>query len=256
MTASRSVSPKKTRTGKGAAKPLPLLVESNCQSGCSDCAFAKGGKCGGSCADASIGSASVLPEFKVIPGISARHQHGVDYDQGDLLILTKMLGSALGPGPMCFDAHHGGAISKAVQAKHFQGAAGEHLAVEFPPEENSPSGRRRHAVVVGLGRPDEVSKRRICGFFNYALDLCAQYQAQTLVLPIFPYRLSQGSLSLTATAAILRCITAERVRRGTLSAVKEIRLLCAPQAKPHLTRGLAVQHTLCSQCHIPGFAEG
>jgi len=71
------------------------------------------------------------------------------------------------------------------------------------------------------------------------------------VIPIFPYRSSSNQLSLRGTGAILHCLMAERARLGTTGALKELRLLCAPQAKSHLQIGLAVERSLCAHCHIP-----
>lgn len=206
--------------------------------------------CTGCC---TINQDNSMPEITVIPGIHSAHEHGVEYDQADLLIITKMVGSNLGPGPMAFDAHHDGVVSKAITEHNFQGLAGEHLTIELPTEGEKP--RQRHIVVVGLGSPEDVSKRRMCALFNYALNLACEHQAESMILPVFPYRLSADSLNLKATGAILRCLVAERARRHAVGKLKEIRLLCAPQAKSHLLAGLAIEHTLCSQCHIPKMTE-
>lgn len=192
-----------------------------------------------------------MPAIKVIPGISPKHEHGVEYDQADLLVLTMVSGSGLGPGPAKFDAHHGGAISQALAKAQFKGQAGEHLTIELTPQEDSPAAPTRHIAVVGLGDAEAICKKRICAFFNYAIDLAVSYQAESMVIPIFPYRSSSGQLSLRGTGAILYCLMAERTRLGTTGALKELRLLCAPQAKSHLQIGLAVERSLCAHCHIP-----
>lgn len=189
------------------------------------------------------------PVIKVIGGISPKHEHGVEYDHADLLILTKVYGQDLGGGPQSFDLHHGGAISKAIAEQGFHGAAGEHLILSFAGED----GVRRHVAVVGLGKPEEVGKRRVCALFNYAIDLARlpEIQAKSLIFPIFPYRSTGAVLNLRGTGAILRCLVDERAERGTLGALQEIRVLCAPQARAHIESGLAVEHSLCSQCRIP-----
>mgnify|MGYP001397753575 CR=1 FL=1 len=43
----------------------------------------------------------------------------------------------------------------------------------------------------------------------------------------------------------------QKAKSGTINELKEVRLLCAPQAKQHLEQGVAVDHTLCNECHIP-----
>jgi hypothetical protein len=187
-------------------------------------------------------------KITVIGGINSKHQHGVEFDNADLLILTKVLGSDLGAGPMAFDNHHNGALSKAMAAHNFQGNVGEHLAVEIPAIEHG--GHPRHMVVVGLGRPDDISRRRMCALFNYSLTLASQYKARSILIPIFPQRSSEAVMNLRGTAAVLRCLVDQRVKSGTLDALEEVRLLCAPQAKQHIEQGLAVEHTLCNQCHI------
>jgi len=105
-------------------------------------------------------------------------------------------------------------------------------------------------VVVGLGRPDDISRRRMCALFNYSLTLASQFKARSILIPIFPQRSSEAVMNLRGTAAVLRCLVDQRVKSGTLDALEEVRLLCAPQAKQHIEQGLAVEHTLCNQCHI------
>lgn len=206
-------------------------------------------KCAGCTGCTNVEKSLNSPLVKVIPGISPRHEHGVEYDHADLLIITKVEGLDLGPGPMAFDAHHGGEISRAIKANNFRGAAGEHLTIEFAPEEKG--GRPRYVVVVGIGAAEDVGRRRVCALFNYALTMACQLEARSLIIPIFPYRSSAGVLNLKGTAAVLRCLLAERVKRGSLGHLEEVRLLSTPQAKSHLETGLAVEHTLCSHCRIP-----
>ncbi len=189
------------------------------------------------------------PAITVIGGINPRHQHGVEYDTADLVILTKVLGSDLGAGPMAFDARHNGAISKAMAAHDFQGTVGEHLAVEVPAIE--PGGRPRHIVVVGLGKADDISRRRMCALFNYSMALASEYKARSILIPIFPQRSSGAVLNLRGTGAVLRCLVDQKAKSGSINELKEVRLLCAPQAKQHLEQGVAVDHTLCNECHIP-----
>lgn len=185
----------------------------------------------------------------VIGGISPKHEHGVEYDHADLLILTKLYGQDLGRGPLAFDAHHGGAISAGIAAHDFRGEAGEHLVLKFETEENRPT----FVAVIGLGKPEDVSKRRICALFNLALNLAQspEIQAKSMIFPVFPYRSSGTTLNLRATGAILRCILDQREQKGTLGVLEEVRVLCAPQARAHIESGLAIERTLCSQCRIP-----
>ena len=198
--------------------------------------------------NASAG-AHLSPTISLIGGVNPRHQHGVQYDTADLLILTKVLGSDLGAGPMPFDAHHNGAVSAAMAAHNFQGNVGEHLAVEVPAIE--PGGRPRHIVVVGLGKADDISRRRMCALFNYSMALASEYKALSILIPIFPQRSSGAVMNLRGTAAVLRCLVDQKTKSGAIASLKEVRLLCAPQAKQHLEQGIAVDHTLCNHCHIP-----
>ncbi|MBS1994641.1 MAG: hypothetical protein JSS83_29215 [Cyanobacteria bacterium SZAS LIN-3] len=196
------------------------------------------------CSLAAAPAPASAPTITVIAGINPSHQHGVEFDDADLLILTKMLDADLGPGPMAFDAHHGGVVTRALHEANFKGAVGEHLNVLLPDS-------KRRVIVIGLGKSDEVTRRRVCDLFSYALNLACQYNSQTMLLPIFPQRSSGPTLNLRGTGAILRCLVDEKVRRGALSQLKEIRLLCAPQAKRHLVDGLAIDRVLCGTCRRP-----
>lgn len=188
-------------------------------------------------------------KITVIGGISPKHEHGVEYDHADLLILTKLYGQDLGRGPLAFDAHHDGAISASIAAHNFHGAAGEHLILRFERKDKPPT----FVAVIGLGKPEDVSKRRICALFNLALNLSQseEIQAKSMIFPVFPYRSTGSTLNLKATGAILRCILAQREQKGNLGVLEEVRVLCAPQARAHIESGLAIERTLCSQCHIP-----
>lgn len=200
------------------------------------------------CSGCSAGTVEHSVNIKIIPGINQLHQHGIAFDQADLLILTKVLGADLGAGPMAFDAAHGGVISRAVAAQKFKGQVGEHLKIQLPAADGLTV---RHIAVVGLGRAEDLGKRGLCNLFNYALTLACRYQANSILIPIFPHRTSAASMNLRASGAILRCLVDERGRRGTLGVLKEVQVLCAPQARRHLERGVAVDHTLCNQCRVP-----
>jgi hypothetical protein len=191
------------------------------------------------------------PTITVIAGINPSHQHGVEYDEADLLILTKALDVDLGPGPLAFDEHHEGAISKAIAANDFRGAARSHLDITLPALPGEGPAQARHIVVIGLGKADHITRRSVCDVFADALNLACRLKSSTLLLPIFPQRSSEGTINLRGTGAILRCLVDEKVRRGALGQLKEIRLLCAPQAKRHLQDGLAVERTLCGTCRRP-----
>ncbi|MBU6451879.1 MAG: hypothetical protein KGS72_08895 [Cyanobacteria bacterium REEB67] len=195
--------------------------------------------------------ASSTPAISVIAGINPGHQHGVEYDQADLLILTKALDVDLGPGPLAFDEHHDRAISKAIAASDFRGAARAHLAIAIPAVSARASDASRHIVVIGLGKADRVTRRSVCDVFADALNFACQFKSQSLLLPIFPQRSSEGTINLRGTGAILRCLVDEKVRRGALGQLKEICLLCAPQAKRHLQDGLVVERILCGTCRRP-----
>ena len=196
-------------------------------------------------------SAISTTTITVIAGINPAHQHGVEYDEADLLILTKALDVDLGPGPLAFDEHHDGAISKAIAANDFRGAARSHLDITLPISSGKASADLRHIVVIGVGKADRITRRSICDVFADALNLACLLKSSTLLLPIFPQRSSEGTVNLRGTGAILRCLVDEKVRRGALGQLKEIRLLCAPQAKRHLQDGLAVDRTLCGTCRRP-----
>jgi hypothetical protein len=139
--------------------------------------------------------------------------------------------------------------AQTMVAHNFQGNVGEHLAVEVPAIEAG--GRPRHIVVVGLGKADDISRRRMCALFNYSMALASEYKARSILIPIFPQRSSGAVMNLRGTGAVLRCLVDQKAKSGAIASLKEVRLLCAPQAKQHLEQGIAVDHTLCNECHIP-----
>jgi hypothetical protein len=194
-----------------------------------------------------------MPEIVVVPGLSAHHRHGADFLDGDLLILTQLEGYELGPGPLLLDQALGGVVSAALKEQGFRGVAGETCVITLPglAEQTEQTARPRYVAVVGLGTAVGIASRRVCALFNAALELACRLQARSLILPVFPYRVSSDNLSLKATGAVLRCLVQVKAARGEVGLLKEFRLLCAPQAKANLLSGLAVERTLCHFCRIP-----
>lgn len=188
-----------------------------------------------------------LPEVKVVAAVGRKQDFAPLADKVELLVLTQLADSHSGPGFQAFDQHYGGALSAAVKAAHFAGHSDEHILVE---PDNGPK-----VAIFGLGKVEEMGRRRICAFFNYVLALSIELNVRSVMIPIMPHRLTAGELNLKGTAAVFNCMMQSWARKpGGLRALAEVQFLCTHQAKVQLDHGLEVTRQLCATCHPPVLA--
>lgn len=185
-----------------------------------------------------------LPEIKVIGGIGRKQNFGSQADDVDLLVLTQMAETHIGPGFQVFDEHFGGALSRAVAAAKVHGHVDEHILVEVP---NGP-----RVAIFGLGKAEEMGRRRVCALFNYVLALSIELNLRSVMIPVFPHRLTADELNLKGTAATFNCMLRSWARKpGGLKSLEEVRFLCTHQAKVQLDQGFLVTRQLCATCKPP-----
>ena len=184
-----------------------------------------------------------LPEVKVVSAIGRKQGFAALANDVDLLVLTQLADNRSGPGFQAYDEQFNGALSAALDEAQFAGHTDEHILVELP---GGPK-----VAIFGLGKPEEMGRRRICAFFNYVFALSIELNVRSVLIPIFPHRLTAGELNLKGTAAVFNCIMQSWARKPGGLNLEEIHFHCTHQAKVQLEHGLVVTRQLCATCHPP-----
>ncbi len=195
--------------------------------------------------------ASAMPAFKVSTAFGCFSRNRLEQMPTDLLVLTAMHGVNLPAGLTSVDKVSGGSIVKALKNSAFNAHQGEHQVIDLSQKQLP----QKYVLVVGLGDFRRFNRRGACGLFSLAIDEAVRLGVKNMLIPIAPSRLSASSLSLTTTAATLRCCVEQKAKQGALGKLEEIQLVCAPQAKRYVETGLAVDHQICPTCTHPTLGQ-
>lgn len=165
--------------------------------------------------------------------------------ESDLLLITEMDHMKMGPGPLEFDTILGGAISRAVADQDNKGGKLGHFVIVPSPD----GAKIKNVLLVGIGSPGAFKRLPLCGLYNLFFEQAVAIGARRATIAIFPGRLTEFSIS--GLAAVLRCRLVQFASQHSLGELKEIEILCAPQAKRWVIDGLTVEKSLCSTCSEP-----
>jgi len=178
-------------------------------------------------------------KFLVNPALKVGSLEGVEAVNTDLLMLAKLSGMGLGPGPQAVDQRLAGRLSEKMRQKKFQGNLGEHLTLQV-----GPGAPARNVLLVGLGSPNKLDYHGWKEVIQLAVSRAVTMGCSRLTLEIPKDRLTATSMNLTGTAhAIKEFVTMKLAevgagKQGTL----EVELVCTPQAARFLKKGLSIQH--------------
>lgn len=174
--------------------------------------------------------------FTTAPTLNSREKdRGVASINTDMVLLTKVFGTGMGPGVVSFDKLLGGRIAKRIEQKGFKGQLGEHLSLKLGDGFN-----QKCAFVVGLGPASKYDECGLRAVIKTAVEHSLKYGYTKLSVLIVPK--SQLSLSVTGTAFAIKEAVEEQLaaiaakKEGTL----EVELVCTPQAKRYIEKGLSL----------------
>ncbi len=192
-----------------------------------------------------------MPDIKTLPVLGKKVTLVEEFLETDLLVLTGMEGTRSGGFVRELDDRLGGALSKAKKEAGFRGVLGSHVLIDLAKQGVSPA-RPRYILLVGLGDYKTFTLPIICGLMRLALEKAVELGVERLTLPVIPNRLSQHTINLIGTGSIIHCRVEERfMLHGSIGNLKEVNLLCTPQAKKHLDEGLSCQTPRCPICPDP-----
>jgi len=186
-------------------------------------------------------------KFLVTPSLKVGDpQNGIDSVKTDMLMLTKMSGMGLGPGPQAVDQRVEGRLSEKIKRKRFQGNLGESLTLRLGDEDHP----AKNVLLIGLG---SASKFNYCGLrevIGIAVERAVGQKCSRLSIEIAKDRLTASSLNLTGTAhGIKECVNEKLAEIGAgKDGTLEVELICTAQAARYVRKGLSIQRQLKRPC--------
>jgi len=192
-----------------------------------------------------------MAKIIVLPTMGKSGSLEVPEIRTDLLMLTKLAGMPLGPTPSAVDRALDGLIGRKMKDAEFTGEQGQHLLVDL--NGGSHSARPQRAILlVGLGSAQKFCGKVACQVFRLVIDQAVEQGITQVTIPFAPNRMTVSSLNLKGTAHILREVVDERLsgRKGARASLKEIQVLCTPQARKHIQEGLDIPSRHKSVCCV------
>lgn len=199
-----------------------------------------------------------LPKIYTLPRLNApgkksrsRSDRGAKL-RTDLLMITKVAGLELGPNvqPM-LDATLDGLIRQKVQLTHFKGDLAKTLRFDVQAETSTETTSPRHVVVIGIGGVEAFDHQAACKVFGEFIDEAFRLGVEHGTVVFHPKRATGASLNLKGTAHILKVVVAQKFAAlKEPVALKEIAVLCTPQAERHIKAGLEapIRHSAACTC--------
>jgi len=193
----------------------------------------------------------MTPKFTVLAKMGKPSSPGVAELPTDLLLLTKVAGMALGPGPSAVDESLRGLISRKVEQRKFRGELAKSIRFDLDPEVHSDR-PQRHVLLVGIGSSKTFDRDAACQVFGELIDQALRLGVEHVTIPFPANRTTGLTLNLKGTAHILREIVEEKIAELDKPAkLKEIVIFCTPQAKAHIQAGLRAPLRSQGGCHCP-----
>ena len=192
-----------------------------------------------------------MPAISTVPVLGRKPELVPELFDTDMLVLTMMESTRPAGLFSLLDERLRGLISRAREKAAFRGALGSYILLDLA-QEGFAEPRPRFILLVGLGDYKNFTLPIMCGLMRLVLEKSAELGVEKVTLPVIPNRLSQHSLNLVGTGSIIHCRVEERfMLHGGIGNLKDIVLLCTPQAKKHLDEGLACSSPRCPICPDP-----
>jgi hypothetical protein len=180
----------------------------------------------------------MTPKFTILAKMGKKSSPRVAELPTDLLLLTKVEGMALGPGPQSVDDSLKGLISRKIDQRKFRGDLARSIRFDLNPALHKDS-RQRHVLLVGIGSSHKFDREAACKVFGELIDQALRLGVEHVTIPFPANRTTGPTLNLKGTAHILKEVVEEKVARlSEPGKLKEIVIYCTPQAATHIEAGL------------------
>lgn len=145
-----------------------------------------------------------------------------------MLLIGKFAGMKLSEG-----AQHILLSSLAENEPEFTGEDSEFKLVDAPA--NSP---QKKILFFGLGRAQRFGSHILRKLAETMVDQAIAAGCTKITIPVLPNRLTQGNITLSATAHIISCVARSKLEKMEGSQTLTIEFACTPQARRHLQAGV------------------
>lgn len=192
----------------------------------------------------------MTPKFTILAKMGVTNGPGVAELPTDLLLLTKVAGMALGPGPQAVDNSLQGMISRKVDQRKFRGELAKSIRFDLDSEVSDRP--QRHILLVGIGSSQTFDREAACKVFGELIDQALRLGVEHVTVPFPANRTTGPSLNLKGTAHILKEVAEEKCAKlESPPVLKEIVIFCTPQAKSHILAGLRAPVRSKGSCCCP-----
>jgi hypothetical protein len=189
----------------------------------------------------------MTPKFVVSPSMGVAGAPGVEELRTDMLLLTRLAGLPLGPGPRAVDEALNGLISQKMKTMRFKGDLGQYILFDLDPRVHGDR-LQRYVLLAGIGSTSKFNARAACQVFGLVLDKALEEGVSRLTIPIARNRMTVGNLNLKGMAHILKEVVDDKRSRVTRPALREIELFCTPQARKFIEEGLSIPSRQNREC--------
>ena len=176
---------------------------------------------------------------------------GLQAIKTDLLVLTKLAGMELGPGPRAVDTALGGLLTQRMQERRFRGDCLEHILIDLQ-EEGYTDVPQRYILLVGLGSPARFCSHGTCKVFRLVLDKAVELGVDKVTIPFPPKRVTGPGLNLKGTAALLKRVVVNRFGADGEQAgdgvIDTVEIVSTPQARRYIQSGLRSRAYQADDC--------
>jgi len=155
--------------------------------------------------------------------------HASENIQTDMLLIGKFAGMKLSEGA------HSILSSSTVGGDdtEFTGDENEYKLVDAPA--GSP---QKKILFFGLGRAQRFGSHILRKLAETMVDQAIAAGCDKITIPVLPNRLTQGNITLSATAHIISCVARSKVEQMEGAKTLTIEFACTPQARRHLQAGV------------------
>lgn len=172
---------------------------------------------------------------------------GVEHIRTEMLLLTTIAGTELGPASRAVDQNLGGAITKKLQSPkvNFTGDVGQ--MVHIKPRKGT--GNADSIVLLGLGAASPFRPQNLCKAISLAVRDALDRELSEISIPFPPNNLSQINLAGQAKIIheVVEQVLADPEYRD-LEGDFDVNLVCSPRQARFLQEGLDIPLSPDSFC--------
>lgn len=192
--------------------------------------------------------------FSVNPLFGRHVTDAIAHVETDLLVLTDMFATTDSGLMKTINRVYDDVLARKMAEVEFTGQLGEFVLIDMA-EEGFSEAPMKKILLVGLGRFDSYNPRTSCGFFQSAVEKAIELGVEKVSFTLPSKRLTDKSYSIAFTMALLRCRLEQFAKDEAVGNLREVELICSPQASRFVRQGLNTCGQRCSVCRDLGICH-